>query len=345
MSKWRSVLVGGGIALAVAGAAIWAGPAASGAGEARMAIDPASMNVENNGETFTVDVKASDVNNLGAFDFTIRFDNDLLEYVGLVDGGYLSSTARNQQCIRPAAGPNGESREQIANQYGALHYGCTTFGLIADNAGKQGPSGSGTLATLTFKPKAPGMADIQFVGLDNTYIIGSPSEPADAGFTGLSSVEQCSGNDCGEIGVEFLEDNAIIRILGDEEPVPTAPPATPTRVPRSSQPLTQATVDAALGRTPGAGRSGVIGSSGSGSSGASGSGSAGVSGSGSGRGSSSSGSGASGSGARGVDGAPIAGYGPQGDGGPSLPARAGAALVVAGVVAAAAGIGLRRRTL
>jgi hypothetical protein len=341
MSKWRGgVLLGGGLVMALVGAASWLAPAAlvSGAGKTEVGVAPASKNVKNDGNTFTVDINVSDVNNLGAFDFTITFDNGVLEYVGLADGGFLTTTGRSATCIRPAAGPNGESREAIANQYGALHYGCTTFGLISGNSGKPGPDGSGTLATLTFKPKNVGEADLKFEGLEGegVFKIGPSGEPIDAGFTGLGGVEVCPDNDdCDPISIEMDVQNGIIEVYDSSQAEPTAPPATPTRVPRNNPPLTQATVDAALASTPGTGAPGSTpGTRGNGPTGTI----AGTTGGG--RTGVQSGSNAA---ARGPNGAPLAGYGPQESAGPSWPGRTSVVLMVAGVAAMAAGVGLRRR--
>lgn len=343
MSKWRNALLGGGCALVVAGAGMWLGPAAlvSGAGTANIAVDPASMNVDNDGNTFTIDINVSDVNNLGAFDFTLSFDNDLLEYTGIADGGFLSSTGRKATCLQPAAGPNGESREQIANQYGALHFGCTTFGLIDSNEGKPGPDGDGVLATLTFRPKALGKADIKFEGMEQgkPYSIGPANDPLDQGYTGMGGVDVCEDGICDPSAIDVTEQNGIVQIIDPNAPEPTANPATPTRVPRSDIPMTQATVDAALGITPRAGRPGAGSASNNGGNpggtigGESGPGGrAGVAGSGN-----------APAGARGPDGAPLAGYGPQESDGPSWPQVAGVVMVIGGAFAAATGVGMRRR--
>lgn len=175
-------------------------------------------------ETFAVDVVVENVANLGAFDVTATFDNTRLEYMGLVDGGFLSSTGRDSQCIRPAAGPNGETREQIANQYGALHYGCTTFGLD-DIAG---PDGEGVLVTLNFRALAPGSAALTFVGLASAYVIGDPLEPVDAGFTGLASVESCSEGVCSDINIAFTPTNGTVEIVDGATNTPVPEPTEAT---------------------------------------------------------------------------------------------------------------------
>jgi hypothetical protein len=43
------------------------------------------------GQQFDVDVVVSDVENLGAFDLTMTFDNTKLEYLGIANGAFISA--------------------------------------------------------------------------------------------------------------------------------------------------------------------------------------------------------------------------------------------------------------
>src|SRR5688572_17579432 len=132
MSKWRGVLLGGGIALALAGGSMWFGgsPGASGAGEARMEFVPGTSNVSLSEDSFELEVRLSNVNNLGGWGLIVEFDNDALEYLGASSLGFLSSTGRQGFC--------GSTQPAVGNQYGAFQVDCGTFGIVEDGVGKMG---------------------------------------------------------------------------------------------------------------------------------------------------------------------------------------------------------------
>jgi hypothetical protein len=384
MSKWwQGVLLGGGVLLIAAGLGLVvnSGGSASGEGNAAFSLEPASKNVSLNSDVFSVDVKASNVNNLGAFDFTLTFDTSVLEYVSITDRHFLTSTGRTQSCLSPEADPRDPAHDVVANvnHNGALHFGCTTFGLVTGNGGTPGPGGDGVLATVSFRPKGRGQRGISFVGLDPDppYPVRPPGpdigydngdgtqtflpDTGEFGRTGLANIEGAS--------IDASASGASINVFDPSvDPEPTGVPATPTAVAHNGPPSdVQKTVQAVLGtpeRTlPGSSgatgttggdagvpqgrpvydpvtgqQTGVIADDGTfipidrsrlSSSGGSGTGSSGRAGSATG-------------GARGPNGAPIAGYGPEHHEHP-WPARAGAALLILGVIATAGGAAARRR--
>ncbi len=354
----QGVLVGGGALLALAGAALLWGPgSASGQAGATLSIAPASQNVAKDASTIYVDVKAENVSNLGAYELTITFDPAIVEYVGSKDSGYLASTGRGQECVG-----FGLSASNI-NTWKALHVGCNTNGIVLANTGTSGPSGSATLATIAFKPKSLGTADLVFVGRGTeTYYIGAPdptsSEGAvELGHTALTAVEVCPTGEalsCYTDDLAFTDNTAVIGIIDPQAATPTALPPTSTPKPRKTvaQSDFEATVAAAVGTprvlgtpnvsgTPGTGT--VAGESGT----TGGSGSSGGTGTGQGTG-----VGASGLPAgvtigpdgipRGPDGVPIAGYGPQPQETNAWWMRSGLALLVAGAFIATLGVSRRR---
>ena len=335
MIRVQGVLMGGGALLVLAGAILVGGAGhagrASGQAGASMSIAPASKNVPSNGDIFNVEVKVQNVTNLGAYEFTLTFDPEMLEYVGAKDNGFLASTGRPQLCFG-----YGLTAAKI-NTYKALHGGCSTNGLIENGVGIPGPNGSGTLATIAFKPKAVGTANLVFVGLEggDNYYFGAPdpSKPEGAlelGQTSLAHVEVCNPKCVPALGFPMSDQTGVVGVYDPTKATPTALPPTPTPEPRTEQPESEQrkTVAAAVGTprllpTPAPGATSPAGTT------AASDGTSDVAGAGAGSGGADSGStGSSGSSGntlgasggpgnapggvpRGPNGAPIAGYGPQ----------------------------------
>lgn len=189
---------------------------------ATLSAVPASQIRPLAGAAFDVDLRVSNVVDLAAYDLTLTFDPNVLEFVGASDAGYLTSTGRTAACSGPA-GFNGLTPAQNVNANGAFNLHCNTYGLIAGSAGTHGPSGSGVLARATFKPKGVGTSAITFVATAQyspAYRIraADPSVPGDGGeyaFTGLSSVETCGVNGgCAPIAIDVVTQNALVTVGG-----------------------------------------------------------------------------------------------------------------------------------
>lgn len=377
MQRWARRLVGGGVMLVVAGAGLWASAAgpASGAGTPLVSVSPASQNVALGGDLFKVNIAIDNVENLGGFEITMTFNHDVLEYIGIARGPFLSSTGRTATCVSPLPGPNGtRTPVENVNQNGAFHFGCYTRGLGAANDSIPGPSGGGVLMTVGFKAKAPGIADLVFRGT-------SAIQPPDATPVANSGPFKISvdGNDNGEFGFtgvanalgdDVLPDmqGGVVQVYDPNAPAPTAVPATPTVVvappPQGNR---QATSQAILGGRPerrlddgtpivgasnSSGGSVSVGGSGSDSGGSSGGGVAGAS-SGGATGASSTGGptgsiaqgssgGTSAGGSRSASGAPRAGFGPDARPGNPWPGRVSLALILIGVGAVITGAASKR---
>jgi hypothetical protein len=125
----------------------------AGAQETKVRLGVPSGNVQVGGAPFTVDVLVEDVVNLGAFQFTLRYDSSVLGFVGVENGALLASSGRRVECLDPRVSP------------GSVHLVCVTLGALPP-----GVDGSGVLATLTFAPAAPGASPLQ---LDEA-ILASP---------------------------------------------------------------------------------------------------------------------------------------------------------------------------
>jgi hypothetical protein len=98
------------------------------------------------GSNFGVDISIQDVSNLGSYEWMLSYDEDLLDFVGVVDGPFLSSTDRAVSCQPPIL------------DVGSVRFGCNTTG-----AEPPGPDGAGVLSTVTFSAQAEGTSPLDLV--------------------------------------------------------------------------------------------------------------------------------------------------------------------------------------
>lgn len=211
-------MLGGGAALILAGAGLLAGATGStAAGQAgpAMRLSPATQNVPMGGTQFTVELKAENVSDLGAWEATVQFDTSKFEYVGWASGPFLQSTGRTQQC-------GGPPPPQTTNENGAMRLNCRTPGAYTE---QPGPSGAGTLATLTFKTKSSagtGYISLRGWAGDSEYPFlirkGDPAEGLEdqMGVTGYANTEGAS------IDSNLVVYNAAVGVFDPNQPTPTA---------------------------------------------------------------------------------------------------------------------------
>jgi hypothetical protein len=100
-----------------------------------------------------VDVTARDVTDLGAFEFIMTFNGEVLEVGRNDQGGYrieqgdfLGSSGREVFCGEPTIDTN------------ALRYFCTTLGAEP----RDGAEGEGLIASVFFETKGEGQSNLQF---------------------------------------------------------------------------------------------------------------------------------------------------------------------------------------
>jgi len=148
-------------------------------GTTAVVIDPASQEVLV-GQYFTVDVMAQNVNNLGAYEFTLRFNPNVINYVSVSNGWFLGSTGRSVFCPTP-----------IADGW-ILRFGCVTTGV-----GIPGASGSGQLAQVVFRAAAPGTIrlDLSAVALADPLGATINAAIASGSVTVLATGAASSGSD------------------------------------------------------------------------------------------------------------------------------------------------------
>ncbi|MEX0786025.1 MAG: cohesin domain-containing protein, partial [Dehalococcoidia bacterium] len=128
---------------------------------ANVSIEPASQTT--GGPTASVDIEVQNATDLAAYTFTLTYDNTILSFVGVSNGGFLGSTGRTVDCPAPS---------QTATSF---TFSCTTTG------GQAGPNGSGVLATVTFGTVANGVSPLTLTSVTLTDTASSPASPTTGG--------------------------------------------------------------------------------------------------------------------------------------------------------------------
>jgi len=109
-----------------------------------MRLEPSSLVVQAEEGSFSVQVLADNVANLGAFQFTLVYDSGVLEVKEIERGPLLTSSGRTPYC----EGPTGPA--------GATKFACVTLG-----ASPPGATGSGVLASITLLPRGAGVSSLR----------------------------------------------------------------------------------------------------------------------------------------------------------------------------------------
>ena len=176
--------------------------------DAVVRIDPATQSV-NVGDPVVVDLQLEAVSGLGAYEFELPFDLDLLSFVSVENGPFTGSSGRSVTCF----GPLPDALDE-----GVVRFACATRG------GEPGASGGGLLATVTFQAICPGSSV-----LDLTVELGDPlSSPIPVASVGGTVV--AGGSSC-------VTDTPTETPTATPTDTPTAMPTdTPTDTPTPSGP-------------------------------------------------------------------------------------------------------------
>lgn len=118
-------------------------------------VTPSFQNVAVNGAV-VVDITIEGAPVFAAYEFHLSFDPSVLRFESVTRGGdILEDAGRTPLCLGP---------DVVDLENGIVSYACASTG------GDGGPSGSGLLATLTFRATCPDQTELQFIpvgkGLD-----------------------------------------------------------------------------------------------------------------------------------------------------------------------------------
>ena len=99
-----------------------------------------------------MEIRLAGVTNLGAYEWQLRFDPAVVQFVEATNGPFLGSSGRTVSCLPPILPPTN-----------GLEPGNVRFGCVTSGGPPPGPDGGGLLSTATFEPVADGAPNVQFV--------------------------------------------------------------------------------------------------------------------------------------------------------------------------------------
>ena len=155
--------------------------------QAKVKVNPASKRVSLSGGAFTIDIVAQDITNMGAYQTELTFNALTLQAVSVTPGAFLGSTGRSVSPVGPV----------IDNNLGRITFGAFTFGT------QPGVNGTGTLATITFSPRAKGTSTLH---LQNLQVANPASTMLSAiPVDGQVEVAGCFGDFDGDNDVDIFD--------------------------------------------------------------------------------------------------------------------------------------------
>ena len=110
------------------------------------------------GDTFTLEIRAEDIHNLGGWQFDIAYDSTVLEAAEVNEGDFLKT----------GGGATFFQSGTIDNRSGKIK------GLSSARLSEDGVSGSGTLLSVTFTAKSVGQAQLRLDNFQFAAITGKP---------------------------------------------------------------------------------------------------------------------------------------------------------------------------
>ena len=155
--------------------------------QAKVKVDPASKRVPLSGGAFTIDIVAQDITNMGAYQTELTFNALTLQATISDTRGVPGEHWRSVSPVGPI----------IDNNLGRITFGAFTFGT------QPGVNGTGTLATITFLPRAKGtsvlhLQNLQVANPASTMLSAIPVD-------GQVEIAGCFGDFDGDNDVDIFD--------------------------------------------------------------------------------------------------------------------------------------------
>lgn len=138
---------------------------ASSSTDAAIRIQPTTV-TELGPPIINVDVFIAGASGVSAFDLTLGYDDSLLEFVEREASDFIAASPRG----------SGLSCPEPVDEGGTVNVVCVTTGPPLCLGGRAGASGSGVLATLSFRPLRPGRGQLVFI---DAKLVGDDLRPCD----------------------------------------------------------------------------------------------------------------------------------------------------------------------
>lgn len=147
------------------------GQPAQAGGTSNVTISPVSPSVAA-GADINIQVNIANVTDpdgLGAYEFILSFDPNVLEFDSFANGAFLGSTGRGVTCLPARLDVDGDTTVDP----GFVRIGCATLAFEP-----AGPTGGGTLATVTLNTTCAGTSIIAFTKVNLSDPLGNDIPPA-----------------------------------------------------------------------------------------------------------------------------------------------------------------------
>lgn len=188
-------------------------------GTTTLRVDPASkILLYSNRTPITEQIKLDNTVNLGAYQFTLRWNASVLEFVSSdLSSTYLASTGRVPLCIvdtidntptptgtpptptnTPTPAVPTATMTATPTPHGYVSLACVSLGTPGQVGIPAGPTGNGTIATFQFKSiaSAPGSSSLGLSNVQVTNVLGTPVAPLAVGngFVNLAGCYDIDGD-------------------------------------------------------------------------------------------------------------------------------------------------------
>jgi len=181
------------------------GPTPTAIPHTELGFDPSSKTVFPHTTEFSTDVVITDVVDLGAFQFDVKYDPDVVSVVRMELGDFLGRTERTVS----------SSYDDTYERDG--RYSFYAYTSCPSDPGRDGPTGDGVLVTTFLSPIAVGDT---LLSLDNALLFDTGGDPISFDASdGHIVVEECFGDFNGDGVVDIVDIMTIAGLWGCERDV------------------------------------------------------------------------------------------------------------------------------
>jgi len=124
-------------------------------------VDPQMTMVPKMGDSFAVNITVSDVTDLAGWEFKLYYNSSMLNATSITEGPFLKTGGSTYLMVV-------DFTDNYNASHGRIWASCVMMGT------GPGVNGTGTLATISFKTKLPGVSNLHLI---NTLLCNSETDP------------------------------------------------------------------------------------------------------------------------------------------------------------------------